>query len=155
MASTKETAEISGRMFSIPVINLIDLGGRQDEPAVLSVLERSHGSPGALQEARAHYGSREWVFIGWEEADEIVACAGAERLSSDTIGIRSIAVADGWRNRGLGRALLDELARRTEAKRIVAETDDDAIGFYRRCGFTVDDAPPKFGRPRYWCVREV
>jgi len=87
--------------------------------------------------------------------DEVLACAGAERLGSDTIGIRSIAVAPLWRHRGLGRTLLDALAECLGAKRIVAETDDDGVGFYGRCGFTVEDAPERFGRARYWCVRRI
>ena len=85
----------------------------------------------------------------------IVACAGAEKLGGGTIGIRSIAVAPAWRNRGVGRALIDALVKHHNAARVVAETDDDAVGFYRRCGFAAEDAPPKFGRARYWCVREI
>jgi len=136
-------------------MNLIDLRGRQDEPAVRRVLERSHGSTEALEEACAHYRSGEWTFIGWQEGEEILACAGAEQLPGGTIGIRSIAVAPAWRHRGLGRTLLDSLAGRAGASMVVAETDDDAVGFYRRCGFAIEDAPPKFGRPRYWCVHEI
>jgi hypothetical protein len=41
--------------------------------------------------------------------------------------------------------LVDALVERLEAKRLVAETDDDAVGFYRRCGFACEDAPSKFG----------
>jgi len=136
-------------------MNLIDLRGRQDEPAVRRVLEQSHGSTEALEEACAHYRSGEWTFIGWQEGEEILACAGAEQLTGGTIGIRSIAVAPVWRHRGLGRTLLDSLAGRAGASMVVAETDDDAVGFYRRCGFAIEDAPPKFGRPRYWCVHEI
>jgi ribosomal protein S18 acetylase RimI-like enzyme len=95
------------------------------------------------------------MFIGWQEGTEILACAGAEQLRSGTIGIRSIAVAPAWRKRGLGRTLLDALAERAAASTVVAETDDDAVGFYRHCGFVVEDAPPKFGRARYWCVHEI
>jgi N-acetylglutamate synthase-like GNAT family acetyltransferase len=135
-------------------MNLIDLSGRQDEPAIRRVLGLSHGSTEALEEACAHYRAAEWTIIGWREGEEILACAGAETLSSDTIGIRSIAVAPAWRNLGLGRKLIDALAERADAKRVVAETDDDAVGFYRRCGFAVADASPRFGRARYWCVRE-
>ena len=136
-------------------MNLIDLRGRQDEPAVRRVLEQSHGSTEALEEACAHCRSGEWTFIGWQEGEEILACAGAEQLTGGTIGIRSIAVAPAWRHRGLGRTLLDSLAGRAGASMVVAETDDDAVGFYRRCGFAIEDAPPKFGRPRYWCVHEI
>jgi ribosomal protein S18 acetylase RimI-like enzyme len=135
-------------------MDLVDLKGKQDEPAVLRVLTLSHGSADALDEARSHYGSGEWMFIGLQEEDQLIACAGAERLDSQTIGIRSIAVDPSSRHRGLGRALLDALAEGFDARRVVAETDDDAVGFYRRCGFVIEDAAPRLGRARYWCVRD-
>src|ERR1700752_4186404 len=134
-------------------MNLVDLSRRQDEPAVLEILRQAHGSNAALEEARAHYRSGEWLFIGWQEGDEILACAGAEQHPEATIGINSIAVAPERRNRGLAKALIDALAERRRADRVVAETDDDAVGFYRRCEFTVEDKAPSFGRRRYWCVR--
>jgi hypothetical protein len=74
-------------------MEIVDLNGRQDEPAVLNVLKQSHGPIAALEEARAHYRSGEWLFIGWQEGDEILACAGAEEHPDATIGINSIAVS--------------------------------------------------------------
>lgn len=135
-------------------VNIVDLTGRQVEPPVRRVLKLSHGSIEALDEACDHYRLGDWTFIGWKEGEYVLACAGAERLDAGTIGIRSIAVDSKWRHRGLGRELIDALAERLDAKQVVAETDDDAVGFYRRCGFVVEDAPPRFGRARYWCVRE-
>jgi ribosomal protein S18 acetylase RimI-like enzyme len=135
-------------------VNLVDLNGRRDEPDVLGVLEQSHGSAAALEEARAHYRSGEWLLLGWQDGYEVLAGAGAEKYDADTIGIRSIAVVPSRRNKGLAHPLVDALSERMDAERVVAETDDDAIGFYRRCGFSVQDAPPKFGRRRYWCVRD-
>jgi ribosomal protein S18 acetylase RimI-like enzyme len=134
-------------------MEIVDLNGRQDEPAVLSVLKQSRGPIAALEDARAHYRSGEWLFIGWQEGEEILAVAGAERHPDATIGINSIAVATDWRNRGLASALINSLAERMGAARIVAETDDEAVGFYRSCGFTIEDKAPKFGHRRYWCVR--
>lgn len=136
-------------------MKLVDLTGRQDEPAIRRVLEASHGTAEALEEACAHCRSGEWTFIGWQEGDEVLACAGAEQLGIGTIGIHSIAVEPEWRHRGLGRMLLDALAECLSAERLVAETDDDAVGFYGHCGFVVEDAPSKFGRARFWCVREI
>lgn len=133
-------------------MEIVDLNGRQDEAAVLAVLELSHGPASALQDARDHYRSGEWLFVGWQKGDEILAVAGAERHPNATIGISSIAVAPGWRGRGLGRALIEALAERMNADQVVAETDDYAVGFYRSCGFTVEDKEPKFGHRRYWCV---
>jgi ribosomal protein S18 acetylase RimI-like enzyme len=97
----------------------------------------------------------EWPFIGWQEGDVLVACAGAEQHPNATIGISSLVVAPDWRHRGLARGLIEALAERMAAREVVAETDDDAVDFYRRCGFSVENAPPKFGRPRYWCVHRL
>ena len=36
---------------------------------------------------------------------------------------------------------------------ITAETDDDAIGFYKKYGFTVADTKVKFDAKRYTCVK--
>lgn len=133
-------------------MEIVDLNGRQDEPAVLSVLKQSHGSVAALDEACTHYSSGEWPLIGWQDGDQILACAGAEQHPDATIGIRSIAVVPAQRNRGLARALIDALAERMNADQVVAETDDAAVGFYRSCGFTAEEVAPKFGQRRYWCV---
>jgi len=65
-----------------------------------------------------------------------------------------IAVAPGLRGDGIGRALVDALAGVSE--QVVAETDDDAVGFYRALDFDIGPAPsdPRWpGRRRYRCVR--
>ena len=65
-----------------------------------------------------------------------------------------IGVAPGLRGDGIGRALVDALAGVSE--QVVAETDDDAVGFYRALDFDIGPAPsdPRWpGRRRYRCVR--
>ena len=65
-----------------------------------------------------------------------------------------IAVAPELRGGGVGRVLVDALAGGAEP--VIAETDDDAVGFYRALGFDIGPAPsdPRWpGRRRYRCVR--
>ena len=65
-----------------------------------------------------------------------------------------IAVAPELRGDGIGRALVDALAG--VSWQGVAETDDDAVGFYRALDFDIGPAPsdPRWpGRRRYRCVR--
>ena len=65
-----------------------------------------------------------------------------------------IAVAPDLRGDGIGRALVDALAG--VSGQVVAETDDDAVGFYRALDFDIGPAPsdPRWpGRRRYRCVR--
>lgn len=59
--------------------------------------------------------------------------------------IEFIAVAEDRQGEGIGRALVDFVGRP-----VVAETDDDAVEFYRRLGFEVSDAAP---HPLYPGVR--
>ena len=72
----------------------------------------------------------------------------------DGVVLEYIAVAPGLRGDGIGRALVDALA--SVSGQVVAETDDDAVGFYRALDFDIDPAPsdPRCpGRRRYRCVR--
>ena len=72
----------------------------------------------------------------------------------DGVVLEYIAVAPGLRGDGIGRALVDALA--SVSGQVVAETDDDAVGFYRALDFDIGPAPldPRWpGRRRYRCVR--
>ena len=72
----------------------------------------------------------------------------------DGVVLEYIAVAPELRGGGVGRVLVDALAGGAEP--VVAETDDDAVGFYRALDFDIGPAPsdPRWpGRRRYRCVR--
>jgi N-acetylglutamate synthase-like GNAT family acetyltransferase len=132
---------------------LVDLHGREDEPAVLSLLQLAAGSGASAQEAARRYATNEWLQIGWEEAGQIVGCVGLSREDEHTLELRSVAVASEWQGRGVGRALIEALAEVADQAALVAETDEDGVGFYRSCGFEVETAAPKAGRARFRCVR--
>ncbi len=136
-------------------MGLVDLRGRENEPAVRSLLVHAHGSRESIERALACYRERRWILIGWEEEDELAACAGVERRDSTTIALHSVAVVPERRLRGIGRALIDGLASVGTARRIVAETDADAAAFYGRCGFRVSPIDTKGDRGRFRCVRTI
>ena len=72
----------------------------------------------------------------------------------DGVVLEYIAVAPELRGGGVGRVLVDALAGGAEP--VIAETDDDAVGFYRALDFDIGLAPsdPRWpGRRRYRCVR--
>jgi GNAT superfamily N-acetyltransferase len=135
-------------------VGLSDLRGREGEPEVRGLLALAHGSGSSLERALERYRARTWILVGWEEEARLVACAGVERDGTDIV-VRSLAVEAESRGRGVGRSLLDGLAGVATARRLVAETDDDAVGFYERCGFTADEIEPKGGRRRYRCSRPI
>lgn len=66
--------------------------------------------------------------------DELV---GVYTLKRDGMAneIAHIAVHANHRGSGYGRVLLHDALRRSGRRPVVAETDDDALGFYKSCGF--------------------
>ena len=80
-----------------------------------------HLLPRRREEIAAHV-SR---FIVAVHARRVVACADLAPLSGTVAEVRSLVVSDGVRSRGIGRRLVDELARRATAS-----------GFDTLCAFT-------------------
>jgi ribosomal protein S18 acetylase RimI-like enzyme len=69
-------------------------------------------------------------FIG----GEIVAAYVLKRDGmANEVGL--IAVTEGHRKRGIGKLLLQDALRRSGKRPLVAETDDETLGFYKACGF--------------------
>lgn len=83
----------------------------------------------------------------------VAAAAGAGDGGGVWI-LTAIGVAVSHRGRGLGRRLLREVERTIDDDWIEAETDDDAVGFYRSCGFAVESLGEKYpGVERFRCRR--
>ncbi len=66
--------------------------------------------------------------------------------------ILDIAIKPEHRGQGIGSKLIDFIFNHFNAQNITAETDDDAIGFYKKYGFTVADTKVEFDTKRYVCV---
>lgn len=77
------------------------------------------------------------------------------KLSEAAAEIIGIAVSEKLRRRGIGKQLILSAMELEVIGRIEAQTDDDSIGFYRKCGFaeerTVVDYPDG-SVIRYNCV---
>lgn len=67
--------------------------------------------------------------------------------------ITHIAVDANLRGRGVGRKLIEFIRDELDFKQAEAKTDDDALSFYKACGFEVDSiGENSFGIQRYRCV---
>ena len=62
------------------------------------------------------------------------------------------AVMPAAQRHGLGRRMLAFLVDVCGVETIAAETDNDAVGFYRRCGFRIVPATPRGGTARWHCI---
>ncbi|MGE3619885.1 MAG: GNAT family N-acetyltransferase [Acidimicrobiia bacterium] len=88
------------------------------------------------------------------EEDRVRAFAAFEP-DADPVVIEYLAVEEEAQGRGYGRALVGAVREAVSGRALHAETDDDAVDFYRRLGFTISAAAPDPrwpDRPRYACV---
>jgi ribosomal protein S18 acetylase RimI-like enzyme len=95
---------------------------------------------------------RLWVL---EDGGRSVGLVGV-RLG-DPAEITHVAVGPAERGRGYGAELIASLRLLCPGVTTwYAETDDDAVGFYRRLGFFIKALPPKYpGVTRYGCTLEA
>lgn len=89
--------------------------------------------------------------FGWQIDGQLVAAVGL-RVDRASATIWHIGTDPAWRRRGYARQLLHAVEETLDADQLVAETDEDAVGFYRRIGFEIWPQGERFGRRRYRCV---
>ncbi|WP_425147083.1 GNAT family N-acetyltransferase [Deinococcus sp.] len=87
----------------------------------------------------------------WEVAGQRM-CAAGMRVQGAQAELLHLGTRLDARHSGYGRALLLALMTDLHLERLEAETDDEAIGFYRRAGFEVEETATRFGTPRYRCL---
>ncbi len=75
------------------------------------------------------------------------------KIANNSATILDIAVKPDYQGQGIGSKLIDFIFNSFNVNNITAETDDDAIGFYKKYGFTVADTKVKFDAKRYTCVK--
>ena len=85
---------------------------------------------------------------------EIEAAEGSETgVEAEILGI---AVRKDLRGKGIGKEMVCQVMETEHLKRITAQTDDDAIGFYRKSGFEAERVVieyPNGSVVRYNCIR--
>jgi len=74
---------------------------------------------------------------GVELSGQLVAIIGLEFFNPSFAEIRQIVVIPSQRGRGIGRAMIAAAVENFNFSFFKAETDRNAVDFYRRCGFLV------------------
>ena len=85
--------------------------------------------------------------------NERLGIVGIEHITSDDARILHIAVAASSQRSGLGRKMIDALVDDLGYRNLHAETDADAIGFYRALGFEIESLGEQYpGVERFACT---
>ncbi|MCS1351090.1 N-acetyltransferase [Mechercharimyces sp. CAU 1602] len=91
-----------------------------------------------------------------ERKMSIVGLVGIEEVQPRSVIIQHIATDSLARYKGIGRLMIKEIIAYTNAIYIEAETDNVAVHFYRKCGFTIFSLGEKYpGVIRYKCVLKL
>jgi ribosomal protein S18 acetylase RimI-like enzyme len=136
-------------------LTFVDLRGMMGEPEVRRVLAFAIGYPTpekvgrVCQDYRSKAGRE---ILGAVEDGAVVGCIGLDLSRGLEIEILHIAVDPEHRRRGIGRWMLEKIRDRYPLCSVVAETDADAVEFYRRCGFGVESlGRGQWGVERFRC----
>lgn len=108
---------------------------RDAEAAAILADSTGEGTPEAarrsIDEVRAEAPDR--VFGGLMRGQLVAVYTLRRDGMANLIG--NIAVAADHRRRGIGRTMLQDALRRSGRRPLVAETDEEGLGFYKACGF--------------------
>ncbi len=86
------------------------------------------------------------------ELEEIVGIIGVRRVDNAFIQIMHIAVDEKHRKEGIGKAMVSYVRDAQRVDEIIAETDSDAVGFYKKLGFSIEEQEDRMtGLVRFVC----
>ena len=136
-------------------MNIIDVKKSLCDKSVYSLLAPSVFSPTPvrlLSRAEKYQADDKTSIYAYSEDGEYKGII-VFKIKEQTAEILDIAVIPEYKGNGIGSRLIDYIFSRFAVNKIIAETDDDAIGFYKKYGFTVGDITVKFDAKRYTCVK--
>lgn len=82
-----------------------------------------------------------------------IGCIGLEFSSLYNAEIKHIAVDPGQRGNKVASKMIDFVCQQHSLRTISAETDKDAVGFYKKYGFAVTSLGEKYpGVERFQCI---
>ncbi len=142
------------------MFNMVDIRNRLSSAEVRDLVGQLE-YPLEIREAKTTQILREYLecldqpIFGAESNGELVGFIGLRLQPPDGAVIRHIAVRHDHRGQGIGRQMILHVCTAFGLSVIFAETDHDAVGFYRKIGFTVESLGEKYpGIERFACKLE-
>ncbi|BCB04191.1 GNAT family N-acetyltransferase [Bacillus sp. KH172YL63] len=86
------------------------------------------------------------------QEETYVGCLVIEWKNDYFCEVKHIAVSPSARGRGIGREMIDRLVDTCSFTYLGAETDQEAVDFYRKIGWKITSLGEKYpGVERFWC----
>ena len=134
------------------MITITDVKENFNDPAILNIFSDCMylPTPEKLNQRAAEYmGSDETHLFGAYDGGKIAGVIAVEARQGEAAEIKGIAVDSNFRKRGIGGALIRHVCETLRIAELVAETDEDAVGFYERCGFVSERFLKRAGDGEY------
>ncbi|MBD0380794.1 GNAT family N-acetyltransferase [Paenibacillus sedimenti] len=98
----------------------------------------------------------ELLLFGYESEGVMVGIIGFRLNGSNEMTLTHLAVEPESRGVGFGRGIILEIIEEAKPARIVAETDEEAVEFYRNIGFVINSLGEVYpGVERFRCTYEI
>jgi GNAT superfamily N-acetyltransferase len=140
---------------ALETMTFVDVSARLGEPRIQEILALAVGypTPEKLAELARRYESEpSHSGLALFDGDAPVGVLALELQRQRSAVIRYIAVAPARQRTGVGRYLIEEVRCRHALDELYAETHQDAVPFYRRCGFEVTSLGERWpGVERFAC----
>lgn len=137
---------------------LMDIKARLSEPEVQEMLAYAvFPEPSAVDKAVQRYtADPELSLYGYEEEGVLIGILGFSLDEAGRAVVTHLAVHPEYRGQGYGRGQILELIAQKHPVTVTAETDEDAVDFYRSIGFSIVSLGEKYpGVERFQCTYEV
>ncbi|HDR8172507.1 GNAT family N-acetyltransferase [Bacillus cereus] len=123
-----------------------------EKDPILNVLQYTVGpSETSLKKAVLFYERNKGTLHRYEEK----ACIGIEIIGANKARICHIAVLPQYRHKGIALQMIKDVLRMHQLTYLEAETDDEAVEFYKKIGFQVKSLGEKYpGIERFQCYLE-
>ncbi len=152
---TKEQIEKYGALgIELQKINaIVDVKASLFDSEVLTLLAPSvyDPTPERLKRRAEKYKADKNVFVYACKTNGVYTGIVVFEVENGTAEILNISVKYEYRKKGIGQKFVDFILYQFPADVIIAETDDEAAGFYKKCGFSVTPTEKVGGTERYFC----
>ena len=107
-----------------------------------------------IKDVEEYYSITENELYSVSNNERIVGLVGLISTEQEVV-IKHIAIQSHIQNKGLGTEIINEIHQLFPKRKLVAETDNDAVGFYTKLGFKIISLGEKYpGIIRYKCIKE-
>ena len=126
---------------------------KEIQPSIRNLLSYATSESKIVTEYNNYLKGPNRKLFGVEQDEEYIGCIGIEIVSRRVCMINHIAVFPEQRGKRVGSEMINLLAE--QFLFIIAETDKDAVDFYKKYGFTISSLGEKYpGVERFLCTYE-